>query len=297
MAILRLLRKWRGFTLIELLVVIAIIAILIGMLLPAVQKVREAAQRSSCQNNLKQICLATVNTSDGYNGLMPPGLGNYPNRNTVTKNGQGGVLFHILRNLDNAPLYNASLQIDDRNGNLITYSQWGIRNAADTGVKTYICPADPTQDDRWTQAMTSYAYNGQVFFISYPWGWGAGSKRYPAYITDGTSQTIFFTEKEVRGYGAEPGGWAPGGDSNYWPDWGPCIASSEGGQPTGPAAIFQQTPRRGTADGNRASTAHPAGIMVALGDGSARLVSSGVSPYTWWYALTPNFGDVLGNDW
>jgi prepilin-type N-terminal cleavage/methylation domain-containing protein len=296
MPILGLIRRWRGFTLIELLVVIAIIAILIGMLLPAVQKVREAAQRSSCQNNLKQICLATINTSDGFNGKMPPGLGNYPNRNVVPNNGQGGVLFHILKNLDNAPLYNASKQIDDRNGNYQTYSQWGIRNQQDTTVKTFICPADPTQDQRWSNSVTSYAYNGQVFFISYPWGWGYGSQRYPAFITDGTSQTIFFTEKEVNGYGGEGGAWSPDGQ-NYWPDWGPSIASSEGGQPTGAAAMFQSTPRPGTANGNIASTGHFSGIMVALGDGSARLVPNGVSPATWWAALTPNYNDILGSDW
>jgi peptide/nickel transport system permease protein len=207
------------------------------------------------------------------------------------------ALFHILPNMEAGPLYKASLATDDRNGNLPTYSQWGIRNAADTNVKSYICPADPTQDDRWTQAATSYCYNGQVFFLSYPGGWGAGNLKYPAGITDGTTQTIFFTEKGVRAYGSGSQGWAPGGDMNYWPDWGPCVASSEGGQPTGTASFYQDNPKFGGSNGNIASTPHTGGIMAGMGEVSVRNVSRGVSGNTWWAAMTPSGNDALGSDW
>jgi prepilin-type N-terminal cleavage/methylation domain-containing protein/prepilin-type processing-associated H-X9-DG protein len=302
MPFFRLFRRYRSFTLIELLVVIAIIAILIGLLLPAVQKVREAAARMSCSNNLKQMSLATINESDTYGGKLPPGLGNYPNRDGSQNGGQGGLLFHILPFIEQGNAYNASLGSDGRNGGFNpTYTQWNAQNFT---VKTYLCPSDPTQDLGWAKSRTSYAYNGMVFPISYPWGWGMGSQRYPASITDGTSQTIFFTEKEVMSQGTFS--WTPDSGFNFWPDWGPAIASVEGGEPTGVNAMFVVRPnvncngpqgRGACARGDTANSPHTGGINAGMGDGSVRFVAQGVSATTWWYALTPNYGDVLGNDW
>src|SRR6516165_4303026 len=97
-----------GFTLIELLVVIAIIAILIGLLLPAVQKVREAAARMSCSNNLKQISLGTINCTDTNQGVLPPSYGWYPQPVDQMGNGDGGLLFHILPFVEQDNLYNQS---------------------------------------------------------------------------------------------------------------------------------------------------------------------------------------------
>src|SRR5205085_4258853 len=93
---------------------------------------------------------------------------------------------------------------------------------------------------------TSYAYNGMIFGIAYQWGWGMQTQRFPSFIADGTSNTIFITEREVQSYGASY--WTPDGGFNYWPDWGPVIGSVECGCPgnieTGPAILFQVRPKQ-----------------------------------------------------
>jgi prepilin-type N-terminal cleavage/methylation domain-containing protein/prepilin-type processing-associated H-X9-DG protein len=300
MPIMRVLRRWRGFTLIELLVVIAIIAILIGLLLPAVQKVREAAARMSCTNNLKQISLGTINCADTNSGKLPPSIGLYPGFGAPNANqSNGGTFLHILPYIEQDNLFKASLvnpDPDGRNGNNPTYSQWTapIQNSK---VKAYLCPSDYTVGSRGNPlGRSSYGINGQVFRHNYQWG-SVTLLMYPASLSDGTSTTIFYTEKLSNTFNCS--GCCNNYCDNFWPDWGPLISSGDCSEPTGAAAMFQTncTGAVSSCDGNRASSPHATGINAAMADGSVRFVGNGVQPTTWWSAMTPAGSEVLGSNW
>jgi prepilin-type N-terminal cleavage/methylation domain-containing protein/prepilin-type processing-associated H-X9-DG protein len=157
----------RGFTLIELLVVIAIIAILIGLLLPAVQKVREAAARTQCQNNLKQIALAAHNFEGAY-GYLPPG-------GTLSSQSYFGLgpLAHLLPYVEQENLYKLFPPHLFTTTPTTNWFQAGTLNTVGTGpanqrVKIYECPTDGDDLPATGHFVYLYTSTGSINGAYYP---------------------------------------------------------------------------------------------------------------------------------
>jgi len=302
-------RRSRGFTLIELLVVIAIIAILIGLLVPAVQKVREAAARTQCMNNLKQLGLAVHNCNDTYKVLPPAGAANNQWNGLVSASGPtpyrnmtGSIFFHLLPFIEQDPLYK---QVMAQGGNVTTATVNG-QPAYGTLVAVYRCPADPTggggsgygnpggPDATW--AVSNYGANYLVFGNP---GRNSqeGLSRLPASFPDGTSNTILFGER-YGWYGGTPYSslWANSGNP-----WRPqiCCAIDNGGSGYVACPLFQFQPTQANANGawSGGQTPHTGAMNVALGDATVRSVTAGITASTWAMACDPRDGNPLPGDW
>ena len=293
-------RSRRGFTLIELLVVIAIIAILIGLLLPAVQKVREAAARSTCSNNLKQIALGAHNY-EGANGYLPPGfLGAMPTdapygtdtqMSAIGYNCQIiGVLVHLLPYVEQDALYRnmmAGAPAGDylspakRYPDFSNYNSfWNNRTAK---VKTFLCPSDVNQDANWDCTLNGAQVNATQFTINLV-SFGDSTMGKTNYIgiggrsglTSDTYRGAFYNRSQVKiatmgdgssntmMFGEYAGKGPPGaGWSSVTPAW--IMAGSF------PTAWGADPPPAGVDPyWYRLSSKHPGVFQVGMGDGSVR---------------------------
>ena len=300
-----------GFTLIELLVVIAIIAILIALLVPAVQKVREAAARTQCANNMKQMSLALHSFEDA-NRALPP-LANWAGGRFPGTYGCPHVF--ILPYIEQQNLWNDMLQYPYPGfANGLRYAWWsGVNgdNPYSQTIPIYFCPSDPTTTTGLNTPTgwggTSYAANAQVFAhtdatLGTQSDWDRRASI--AKIRDGSSNTIAWAERYVDCY-ANPNSSQAGGSlwGVMWGPWWPIfMADATGGGASyvgmGTNSMFQLTPGSSSAcDTYRAHSIHSGGIQVGMLDGSVRVVNPGVQQLTWWYACNPSDGQPLPPDW
>ena len=311
--------KLSGFTLIELLVVIAIIAVLIALLLPAVQQAREAARRSQCKNNLKQIGLALHNYAEIY-GAFPPGCVDTnpewasPAAVASNQNGLGWATF-ILPMIDQAPLYNL---IGTQTGNF-AYNWQDANNdgaggdsiaAASTILGAYVCPSDPSGGINAAIAgvgKSNYLANGGRQPVERTGMFFANSNKKFRDVTDGTSNTLFISERTTQADNAAV--LNCGGARCNWPGgiWiGPRFANNSDGwhssvyimdvTNTGGGYLDLGLGRLVAAWGPSwaAKGCHTGGMQVTMGDGSVRFISENINITTYERLHTPDDGNVIG---
>jgi len=311
-----MLKKRLGFTLIELLVVIAIIAILIALLVPAVQKVREAAARTQIANNLKQLGLATHNYHGNFNTFPSASgwCGMFGSGN-VGGNAQPPTLsINLLPYVEQMPL---AQQLQSGAFLLAGTPAW-------PSVPPYQAPLDFTTSDFlriqnfaanlrvFTDTGAGTAYNGNIAGFAASTNNTCGTALGRTF-TDGTSNTIMYATKYA--YATTMGS---GGANSTISGWDQFIPA---GTPTGPGPFFgtvaatasasptlvtggwMVAPTLSSAIANTQLSAGCAmsfgvgGLQVGLADGSVRTVAPGLSFPSWNQALQPNDGLPNGSDW
>lgn len=287
----------RGLTLVEAVVVIGIVAILVALLIPAVQRIRVAAALSQSQNNLRQLALGLHSLADAFGGALPGCV--VPDDPFVQ-----GAWVELLPYVDQGPVYAAQVNPDT------TFSE--IMNLQ---VGLFLNPLDPSMAvpnpgashyyALGPLAVSSYAFNAQVFASNFR----------IATVTDGLSQTIFLSEHYgwncsgtsfmyVIGSGSswqpfQPATFAQGGSVPGRPAPGDYYPITSGTPPTSVATggvTFQMQPSVATCDPRLPNATYSGGLQVALGDGSVRVISPTVSGPVFWALVTPNGGEITSLD-
>jgi prepilin-type N-terminal cleavage/methylation domain-containing protein len=279
-----------GFTLIELLVVIAIIAILIGLLLPAIQKARQSAARTQCSDQMHQLGIASHTYNDNFQQL-PITVGTV---NSVS----GTAFFFLLPFVEQSNLYTTAA------GNSV--------NVQGNIVPLFVCPMDPSnvpgnpQNIGRSGASCSYSIND--------WVTASPSRSLANGFPNGTTNTVLFAERwkycedngtESHPYYSGTGGytepaWAvssSGNSTGYWWDT-PCFPTF--GQPTrgnGAVPLPQFFPDESSCAWSSTNGNHQGYMNIALGDASIRVVGTGLTSATWNSAVNPMNNVPLGPDW
>jgi prepilin-type N-terminal cleavage/methylation domain-containing protein/prepilin-type processing-associated H-X9-DG protein len=299
----------RGFTLIELLVVIAIIGILIALLLPAVQKIRETANRAKCTNNMHQIGVAVINCNTTYRKL-PSVYGPFPGSVSTTATDAYTLQFHLLPFLEQQNVY-----------------EQGPSRVGNTIIPTFLCPSDPS-------AQTTPPNPGNVPYgpCNYQPSYDSFGKAFPPVAAlfvfkqipedfpDGVTKTVLFGERYKTCTSTQvPIPFPPPGLPQ------PCWSTQPGGGTWGWAGMtgnsrewnyYQRDHPAGTTDCDSGqmlwqtqpgwnrdcnpylyNSPHVGGMNVLLADGSVRFLNSNMTAQTWGWALQPADGHPLGPDW
>ena len=322
----RLGQRGRAFTLIELLVVIAIIAVLIGLLLPAVQKVRAAAARAKCQNNLKQIGLGMISHHDAL-GVFPSGGLSWSSNRTMNggvptgyESQNWGWIYQILPYLEQTNLWAITT---DALGDPTVPGALGDATIASTNISLFVCPtlrgpvAFPYSQPPWgavvggKRAQADYVGNGGTYGTWNGFGGpptnsldgplvpsqsGSGITVTFINITNGTSNVMLVGEKYLDKTRAQffsdcndDQGWTDGWDNDTI-----CFANGQNGA-AGPILPPVPDGTLGTCGSNFGGI-HDGGIIVLMCDGSVRRVSYTVSLNTWATLCSINNGGVLSLD-
>jgi prepilin-type N-terminal cleavage/methylation domain-containing protein/prepilin-type processing-associated H-X9-DG protein len=270
-------RRNAGFTLVELLVVIAIIGILVALLLPAIQAAREAARRSECMNNLKQIGIASHNHHDTF-GYFPHSGSDGPNNTCCSATERSGWswAYHLTPYIEQSSVFENPSDAE----------------VALSVIKTYYCPTRRPPNLYNGSARCDYAGNGGSTFGAYgrdgafmrQWtslpvavGTKPNNKRRMADFTDGTSESLLVSEKQVH----QTTWGTAGGDNERWNNAGWDQDVVRFGDVTPQPDRDHPTSSQSTHWSNRFGSSHPGGVNVVRVDGSVDLVSFDVDGTVW----------------